>query len=224
MVVLTASKWEQRSSIVDEAFGCGAGSADVLTFRRDAVPVERPASTPLLNVPDAFLKILDRDLKLAGIPKRDDRGRTVDVHALRHTFGTILSTAGIAPRIAQAAMRRLSIDLTMSVHADSRLLDVQGPIESLPGMTVTSKPSAQRQRIAAGAENFVAPLVAPTSDVSSVSQSTAVTYPAFSVEMNESPEMQKTPQKSTISRSFAEYARRESNPQPSDPKSDALSN
>jgi site-specific recombinase XerD len=40
----------------------------------------------------------------AGIPKRDDRGRTVDVHALRHTFGTHLSKNGVAPRTAQAAM------------------------------------------------------------------------------------------------------------------------
>ena len=41
--------------------------------------------------------------------------------------------------------------------------------------------------------------------------------------MSESPEMQKTPQKSMISRSFPQYARRESNPQPSDPKSGATS-
>ena len=204
--------------------GCGAGSANVLAFRRDATPIKRPASTPLLNIPDAFCKILDRDLKAAGIPKRDDRGRTIDVHALRHTFGTMLSMAGVAPRVAQAAMRHSSIDLTMNVYTDPRLLDVQGAIESLPGMTVTSEPTAQRQRIAAGAENLVAPTVAPTADFSSVSQSTPVTYSAFSPELSESPEKRKTPQKSAISRSSVEYARRESNPQPSDPKSDALSN
>ena len=26
-------------------------------------------------------------------PKRDDRGHTIDVHALRHTFGTMLGIA-----------------------------------------------------------------------------------------------------------------------------------
>jgi hypothetical protein len=31
-----------------------------------------------------LVRILDRDLKAAGIPKTDDRGRTVDVHALQH--------------------------------------------------------------------------------------------------------------------------------------------
>ena len=204
---------------VSRLFDRAIGSADVLAFRRDAVPVKRPASTPLLNVPDAFCKILDRDLKAAGIPKRDDRGRTIDVHALRHTFGTMLSMAGVAPRVAQAAMRHSSIDLTMNVYTDPRLLDVQGAVESLPQIsTTTSDPNENRQRIAAGAENFVAPLVAPTSGVSSVSQSTPVTYRAFSSEMNGSPETQRTPQKSAISRSSVDYARRESNPQPSDPK------
>lgn len=43
-----------------------------------------PASTPLFNVPDKLVKILDRDLAVAGIAKRDERGRTIDDHALRH--------------------------------------------------------------------------------------------------------------------------------------------
>ena len=159
--------------------GCGAGSANVLAFRRDAVAVKLPASTRLLKIPKAFCKILDRDLKAAGIPKRDDRGRTIDVHALRHTFGTMLSIAGVTPRVAQAAMRHSDISLTMNVYTDPRLLDVQGAVESLPSMSVTSDPTENRQRIAVGAENLVAPLVAPTRDFSGNSQSTAVTLTAF---------------------------------------------
>jgi len=34
-----------------------------------------PAGEPLFTVPQDFVKILDRDLAAAGIPKRDDRGR-----------------------------------------------------------------------------------------------------------------------------------------------------
>jgi len=48
-----------------------------------AGPAEKP---PIFNVPAGLLRILDRDLKLADIPKTDDRGRTVDIHAMRHTF------------------------------------------------------------------------------------------------------------------------------------------
>jgi integrase len=81
-----------------------------------AIAPTMPADTPVFDVPAGLVQILDRDLKLAGIPKRDERGRTVDVHALRHTFGTLLSKGGVAPRTAQAAMRHSSIELTMNVY------------------------------------------------------------------------------------------------------------
>ena len=77
-----------------------------------------PTDMPLFTVPDKLVRILDRDFVAAGIAcrvevspgkwkidKRDERGRTVDVHALRHTFGTLLSKGGVTPRTAQAAMR-----------------------------------------------------------------------------------------------------------------------
>ncbi|MBS3735518.1 MAG: tyrosine-type recombinase/integrase, partial [Phycisphaerae bacterium] len=66
------------------------------------------------------------------IPKHDDRGRVVDLHALRHTFGTHLSKAGVAPRTAQAAMRHSSLELTMNVYTDPRLLDVGAAVDALP--------------------------------------------------------------------------------------------
>ncbi|NQV29231.1 MAG: site-specific integrase, partial [Rhodopirellula sp.] len=99
-----------------------------------------PSDAPLFYVPSGLRLILDRDLKAAGIPKRDDRGRTIDVHALRHTFGTMLSQNGVAPRTAQAAMRHSKIDLTMNVYTDPRLLDVSGAMESLPSMPLDGQP------------------------------------------------------------------------------------
>ncbi|HEY2841812.1 MAG TPA: tyrosine-type recombinase/integrase [Pirellulales bacterium] len=66
------------------------------------------------------------------IDKRDERGRTVDVHALRHTFGTLLSKGGVSPRTAQAAMRHSDVNLTMNTYTDPKLLDVAGAMESLP--------------------------------------------------------------------------------------------
>lgn len=98
------------------------------------LPARLPPDTPLFYVPTGLIYILDRDLVAAGIPKRDDRGRTVDVHAMRHTFGTHLSKGGVAPRTAQAAMRRSSLDLTMNTYTDPRLLDVAGAMDALPSM------------------------------------------------------------------------------------------
>lgn len=137
---------------------------------------------PLFNVPKGLVRILDRDLRAAGIPKRDERGRTVDVHALRHTFGTLLSKGGVAPRTAQAALRHSKIDLTMNIYTDPRLLDTHGALDALPPLDLNTPPSTERaamqatgtegqiganpRRIAsAGAtgKSLVAPNVAPAS-------------------------------------------------------------
>lgn len=66
--------------------------------------------------------------------KTDDRGRTIDIHALRHTFGTHLSKAGVPLRTAQAAMRHSDPSLTAKVYTDPKLLDVAGAVASLPDL------------------------------------------------------------------------------------------
>jgi integrase len=140
------------------------------------IPVRLPADAPLYRVPAGLVRILDRDLKLAGIPKRDERGRTVDVHALRHSFGTLLSRGGVAPRTAQAAMRHSKIDLTMNVYTDPKLLDVAGAINSLPELPLHNRAQAESQR-ATGTDDgsrTLAPMLAPKTDNSSKFQSNPV--------------------------------------------------
>jgi integrase len=120
------------------------------------IPARLPPDAPLFTVPAGLIRILDRDLARAGIPKMDERGRTLDVHALRHTFGTLMSKGGVAPRTAQAAMRHSKIDLTMNVYTDPRLLDVRGALDALPTL-----PLAGPDRIrATGTAGAVAQLVA----------------------------------------------------------------
>jgi integrase len=134
------------------------------------IPARLPSDAPVFTVPDKLCKILSRDLRLAGIPKRDERGRTLDVHALRHTFGTLLSRGGVAPRTAQAAMRHSKIDLTMNVYTDPKLLDVRGALDALPALPL----GGERERAAAtGTDepqrvrcNPLAPTLAPTPDKS----------------------------------------------------------
>jgi integrase len=130
------------------------------------IPVRLPADTPVFDVPDKLCKILNRDLRLAKIPKRDDRGRTLDVHALRHTFGTLLSKGGVAPRTAQAAMRHSKLDLTMNVYTDPRLLDVRGALDALPALHLGGGQAEGEAIRATGTDDAgartVAPTVAPT--------------------------------------------------------------
>ena len=63
--------------------------------------------------------------------------RVLDVHALRHSFSTLLSRGGVAPRTAQAVMRHSSIDLTMNVYTDPRQIDVQAALLQLPGLPLS---------------------------------------------------------------------------------------
>jgi len=116
---------------------------------RDAeepIPAALASDEPLFEVPDALIRIFDRDLVFAGLAriekrggkevvvKTDERGRTIDVHALRHTFGTHLSKAGVPLRTAQAAMRHSDPSLTANVYTDPKLLDVAGAVASLPDL------------------------------------------------------------------------------------------
>ena len=78
------------------------------------------------------VKVFNRDLRFAGIPKRDDRSRVACVHSLRHSFATLMSRGGVAPRVAQAAMRHASLSMTMSVYTDPKLLDVAAALMALP--------------------------------------------------------------------------------------------
>jgi len=111
-------------------------------------------ATRVFSVPAGFLRIMNRDLKVAKIPKHDVDGCVVHVHALRHSFGTHLSLAGVAPRTAQAAMRHSNISLTMNTYTDTRLLDTASAVESIqllrtlaPNLAPDSGNSGQNESI-----------------------------------------------------------------------------
>src|SRR5439155_7986767 len=125
----------------------------------------------VFEVPSGPRRIFDRDLKHAGIPKRDERGRTLDVHALRTTFGTLLSKGGVPLRTAQAAMRHSDPSLTANVYTDPKLLDVHDALDALPSLPLDT--CTETERIAAkatGTDNLstcpLAPTLAPTHDFS----------------------------------------------------------
>ena len=105
-------------------------------------PYLLPADTPVPDVPGGRNRILDRDLKAAGIQKVDEPGRIVDVHALRVTFVTWLTKAGVLPRVAQALMRHSTIDLTMNTYTDPRQLDMAGAISKLPPIPLSGGPAS----------------------------------------------------------------------------------
>ena len=114
----------------------------------------------VFKVPSGMLRIMDRDLEFAGIEKRDLDGTVIHLHALRHTFGTHLSKAGVAPRVAQAAMRHSDIALTMNTYTDPRLLDMNQAVESLPSIPLATSDAIVSTDV--DTDRTVAPMVAPT--------------------------------------------------------------
>ena len=146
--------------------------------RGEAIPARLPDKTPLFRVPALLVRILDRDLAAAGlarkvkdekgkvrIDKRDGRGWTVDVHALRTTFGTLLSKGGVSLRTAQAAMRHSDPALTANVYTDPRLLDVAGAMDALPKLPLGDRPQSEQQRLTGTyAAGPLAPTLAPNTD------------------------------------------------------------
>ncbi len=127
------------------------------------IPARLPDDAALLDVPAGLVKILDRDLAAAGLAKRDQRGRTIDVHAFRHTFNSLLAAAGVPLRTRQVLMRHASSGtLTDDVYSDPAVLDLRGALAKLPALPLHDKPHAGRGR--ATGTDLVAVTVAGTAD------------------------------------------------------------
>jgi hypothetical protein len=111
--------------------------ADVLPLRADLADLLRKAKGDAGDG-DRVVKVLPRIpthrkyLKAAGIPWLDDAGRRADLHALRHSYGTLLSKGGVSPREAMSLMRHTDLRLTMKVYTDPRIFDLAGAVEKLP--------------------------------------------------------------------------------------------
>lgn len=84
-----------------------------------AVFAGKMPQTEAFTMPTAnyLAKMLKDDLDGAGIEYKDDSGRFVDFHALRHTAGSLLAASGIHPKVAQSLMRHSDINLTMSRYS-----------------------------------------------------------------------------------------------------------
>jgi integrase len=150
-----------RAWLADKLAALQAGAVG----RGEPIPARLPSTTRVFYVASGLDKIFNRDLSAAGISKRDERGRSLDVHALRTTFGTLLGRGGVPLRTVQAAMRHSDPKLTANVYTDPKLLDVRGALDALPRLPLEAGPMAESQRAQETGTDLqgpgaVAPLVA----------------------------------------------------------------
>ncbi len=125
--------------------------ADTLPLRaelagdlRDYLVAMTP-STPAFKMPrpDDLAKMLRADLDAVGIEYRDDAGRVVDFHALRHTFITNLASGGVHPKTAQALARHSTITLTMDRYSHSCRDQEIDALSRLPNLSETARQAAR---------------------------------------------------------------------------------
>ena len=72
------------------------------------------------------------DLAAAGIERKSPDGRSIDVHSLRRTFGTMLARAGVPLTTTQRLMRYSTPELTAKLYIDVEPIDMMQAVEKLP--------------------------------------------------------------------------------------------
>jgi integrase len=75
------------------------------------------------------------DLKAAGIPEEDERGRKVVLHSLRHSLATMLAQSQVPPAVAMKVMRHRDIRLTLQAYTDDSMLPVAAAMATLPSVS-----------------------------------------------------------------------------------------
>lgn len=112
----------------------------VLTILQQRTP-GLPA-TRLTTAPD--VKTLQRDWQRAGVAFKDEKGRRLDFHALRHSFQTALDRTGCSRATKKRLMRHAAQDVTDG-YAHAELDELREALNRLPS------PSPDPGEVATGA-------------------------------------------------------------------------
>ncbi len=84
-----------------------------------------------------------KDLEAAGIPYVDEKGEFADFHALRNTFATMLTLAGVSQRVIMELMRHSDMRLTAKVYTDAGMLPTGDAVMKLPALVMGDESDSQ---------------------------------------------------------------------------------
>jgi len=94
--------------------------------------LQEPDGEFVVPVSDRLLRQFKDDLDAAKIQRRDARGHVVDLHALRHTYGTMLINSGADIKSVQTLMRHSSPVLTLGIYLHSDKGRLRNAVALLP--------------------------------------------------------------------------------------------
>ena len=169
----TRPQWDGNKNGREETLPLTPGLLDALRAWRTRHP--GPDGAPVVKVTDRLLRCFDDDLVAAGlakrlpvdeegkpipqkenglpvreparwkVDKRDSAGRVLDLHALRHTFGTRLGRMpGIDPKSVQTLMRHSDPRLTFGIYVHSDKARLKAAVAELPEIGL--RPSTEAER------------------------------------------------------------------------------
>jgi integrase len=98
----------------------------------------RKPTDKVFDVPNGVQvsKVLRKDLRKAGIPYRDEKGRYFDFHSFRKCTATFLRQAGVDPSVSMKHLDHKDIRLTMQVYNDDSLVDQSAALAAMPRLKI----------------------------------------------------------------------------------------
>lgn len=100
----------------------------------DADPVFRsPEAAVWMKPTNNAMRLFNRVLIRAGIPRVDGEGRKLDIHCLRHTFGSRLARNGVGLVQVQRLMGHSDPKLTAQVYTHLDVEDLRKAVDTVSG-------------------------------------------------------------------------------------------
>jgi len=130
----------ERNRLTIDAANTNNKKADVLPIRTDLVQALKEWVKSHGIQPHERIFHFDRfsirralfgDLKAAGIERVGSDGRSIDVHSLRKTFGTMLAKAGVPLTTVQRLMRHADPAITAKLYIDVDPIEMTQALEKL---------------------------------------------------------------------------------------------
>ena len=114
-------------------------AAELKQFFMGKLPNVKVFGGTYKQLTDKTAKMIQADLKDAGIDYQDESGQYFDFHALRGETGTLLARSGVHPKVAQSIMRHSDINLTMSLYTHTLRGQESEAVGKLPDLSKLSK-------------------------------------------------------------------------------------
>ena len=202
----------------------------ILPLKKDTAKIlqqffgEKSSDSVAFKVPEKTADMLKEDLEAASIPYIDAEGNYADFHALRHTTGSWLAASGVHPKIAQVIMRHSDINLTMSRYTHVFQGQESEAIANLPDLSFTKSKINQKSDAQDREEKKGLPTGLPTEDGESRTSANSDELQVACIDKRKASFLAQNQGFQAKNKAFTERGRRDSNPQPSDRQSDALTN